>query len=163
EAADAKNPEKKSPVKLVKATADFANPERPLEPNFDNRSKKKRVTGPVQYAIDGNEDTAWGIDAGPCRRNQERKAVFAAAENVAKPGGTVLTFHLVQKHGGWNSDDHMNNNVGRFRISASSKADAVADLLPKKVRDILAIPRDKRTPAQQAAVFSYWRTTVPQW
>jgi hypothetical protein len=34
-----------------------------------------------------------------------------------------------------------------------------ADPLPKKVREILAIARDKRTPDQVAAVFSYWRTT----
>jgi hypothetical protein len=53
------------PVKLEKATADYANPERPLEPNFDDRSKRRRVTGPVTYAIDGKDETAWGIDAGP--------------------------------------------------------------------------------------------------
>jgi mono/diheme cytochrome c family protein len=163
EVADAKSPDKRTKVKLVKATADYANPERPLEPNFDDKSGKKRVTGPVEYAIDGKEDTAWGIDAGPGRRNQERKAVFNAAENVAKEGGTIVTVHLVQKHGGWNSDEHMNNNLGRFRISATSKTDAVADPLPRKVRDILAIPRDKRTPAQQAAVFSAWRTSVSEW
>jgi hypothetical protein len=163
EAADAKGPNKKNPVKLVRATADYANPERPLEMNFDDRSSKKRVTGPVEYAIDGKNETAWGIDAGPGRRNQERKAVFNAADNVAKPGGTVLTFHLVQKHGGWNSDDHMNNNLGRFRISVTGKADAVADPLPRKVRDLLAIPREKRTTAQQDAVFSAWRTSVPNW
>ena len=29
-----------------------------------------------------------------------------------------MTFRLVQRHGGWNSDDHMNNNLGRFRLSA---------------------------------------------
>src|SRR5207248_3746320 len=93
----------------------------------------------------------------------ERRAVFNAAENVAKPGGTVLTFHLVQKHGGWNSDDHMNNNLGRFRLSVTGKADAVADPLPKHVRAILAIPREKRTPVQHAAIFSYLRTNVPEW
>ncbi|HMF15426.1 MAG TPA: DUF1553 domain-containing protein, partial [Gemmataceae bacterium] len=163
EVADAKSPAKKSTVKLVKATADYANPERPLEKNFDDRSSKKRVTGPVEYAIDGKNETAWGIDAGPGRRNQERKAVFNTADNVAQPGGTVLTFHLVQKHGGWNSDDHMNNNLGRFRLSVTGKADAVADPMPRKVRDILAIPRDKRTAVQQAAVFSAWRATVAEW
>jgi mono/diheme cytochrome c family protein len=163
EAADAKTPDKKTKVKLIKASADYANPERPLEPNFDDRSKKKRVTGPVQFAIDDKDDTAWGIDAGPGRRNQDRKAVFNVADNVARPNGTVLTFQLVQNHGGWNSDDHMNNNLGRFRISVTDRADAVADPLPRKVRDTLAIPAEKRTPAQQAAVFSYWRRTVPEW
>ena len=31
------------------------------------------------------------------------------------------------------------------------------------MREILAIPRDKRTAAQVAEVFHYWRTTVAQW
>ena len=30
------------------------------------------MTGPVGMAIDDKEETAWGIDAGPGRRNQER-------------------------------------------------------------------------------------------
>jgi hypothetical protein len=163
EVADAKQPNRKTKVKFERATADYSNPVTPLEPNFDDRSKRKRVTGPVEFAIDDKDDTAWGIDAGPGRRNQERKAVFAVSKNIALPGGTVLTIHLVQNHGGWNSDEHMNNNVGRFRISVTGAANAVADPLPRRVRDILAIPRSKRTPAQTAAVFSYWRTTVPEW
>jgi Protein of unknown function (DUF1553)/Protein of unknown function (DUF1549) len=154
---------KKTKVKLVKATADYANPERLLEPNFDDRSKRRRVTGPVDSAIDGKDETAWGIDAGPGRRNQPRKAVFTTAQNVAQPGGTVVTFRLVQRHGGWNSDDHMNNNLGRFRLSVCADGRATADPLPQQVRDLLAVPRTQRTPAQEAAVFSYWRTTVQEW
>src|SRR5262249_54741102 len=69
DAGDAKN---KKAVKLIKATADYGNPERELEPNFDDKSKKRRVTGPVDYAIDGKDETAWGIDAGPGRRNVPR-------------------------------------------------------------------------------------------
>jgi hypothetical protein len=163
EVADAKEPGKRTQVKLENATADYANPERVLEPNFDDRSKRRRVTGPVEYAIDGKDETAWGIDAGPGRRNQPRKAVFATSQNVAHPGGTVLTFHLVQRHGGWNSDDHMNNNLGRFRLSVCGDGGATADPLPQQVCDILAVLREQRTQAQHEAVFSYWRTTVPEW
>jgi len=157
---DAKAPTNKTVVKFSSASSDFEQPEAPLEPNFDDKSDKKRITGPVKFAIDGKEETAWGIDAGPGRRNQERKAVFQCATNVGFPGGTLLLFHVAQNHGGWNSDDHMNNNLGRFRISATTNAAVVADPVPKKVRDILAFPREKRSPAQTAAVFSYWRTTV---
>jgi hypothetical protein len=39
----------------------------------------------------------------------------------------------------------------------------VADPLPQGARDILSIPAEKRSPAQTAGVFSYWRTTVPEW
>ena len=134
EAADAREPEKKSRVKLVKATADFANEDRDLEPNFDDKSGRKRVTGRVEFAIDGKDDTAWGIDAGPGRRNTDRKAVFVAEKNVAFPAGTVLTFHLVSQHGGWNNNDHQQANLGRFRLSVTAAKDAVADPLPRRVR-----------------------------
>ncbi len=127
-------------MKLIKPTADYANDDRDLEPNFDDRSGRKRVTGRVEFAIDGKDDTAWGIDAGPGRRNTDRKAVFVAEKTIAFPAGTVLTFHLVSQHGGWNNNDHQQANLGRFRLSVTGAKDAVADPLPKRVREILAIP-----------------------
>lgn len=163
EAWDPKDPGKKINVKFVKATADYGNPERELEPNFDDKSKKRRVTGPVEYAIDGKDDTAWGIDAGPGRRNMPRNAVFVPEKPISFPNGVVFDVRLKQNHGGWNSDDHMNNNLGRFRISVTGDADPVADPVPRHVRNALAIPRDKRTDEQTAAAFSYWRTTVTGW
>jgi len=162
EAADAREPAKKSPVKLIKATADFANEDHDLEPNFDDKSGRKRVTGRVEFAIDGKKETAWGIDAGPGRRNTDRKAVFVAGKNVAFPIGTVLTFHLVSQHGGWNNNDHQQANLGRFRLSVTAAKDPVADPLPKWLREILAVPAARRSPAREAAVFSYWRTIVPE-
>jgi hypothetical protein len=163
EVADAASPAKKVEVKFAKVTADFSNEERPLEAIFDDKTNRKRVTGPVEFAADGKDETAWGIDAGPGRRNVERQAVFAAGKNVAFPGGTHITFHVTQDHGGWNSDDNQNNNLGRFRFSVSSDPGAVADRVPRRLRDILAIPREKRSRAQTSAVFSYWRTTVQEW
>jgi hypothetical protein len=163
EAAPADAPGKTTRVKFVRATADINPLERPLEPIFDDRSGKKRVTGPAGFAIDGKDETAWGIDAGPGRRNQPRKAVFLAAKPIAFPRGTILTFLLTQNHGGWNSDDNQNHNLGRFRLAITGAPNAVADPLPHAVRTILDIPREKRTPAQMAIVFSHWRTTVPTW
>lgn len=162
EAVDASNPENKQAVKIVKATADYSNPERPLEANYFDKTDKKRVTGPVEFAIDGKDETAWGIDAGPGRRNQPRNAVFVAEKPFGFPGGTILNVSLKQNHGGWNSDDHMNNNLGRFRVSATTTADPVADPLPAAVREIVSIPRTQRTPEQQQAVTSFWRTMVPE-
>lgn len=162
EATDASNPAMKEGVKIVKVTADYSNPERPLESNFYDKSDKKRVTGPVEFAIDGKDETAWGIDAGPGRRNQPRKAVFVAEKPFGFPGGTILNISLKQNHGGWNSDDHMNNNLGRFRISATTVADPVADPLPAAVRDVLNTPRDQRSAQQRQVLTAYWRTTVPE-
>ncbi len=163
EAAPADAPDKMARVQLVKATADVNPPETPLEPIFDDRSTTKRVTGPVGFAIDGKSETAWGIDVGPGRRNQPRKAVFTAEKPIAFPQGTILTFQLAMTHGGWNAAGNQNHNLGRFRLAITSAPNAVADPVPQGVRDILAIPREQRTPAQVAAVFRYWRTTVPDW
>ena len=79
------------------------------------------------------------------------------------PQGTILTFTLAQNHGGWNSGDNQNNNLGKFRLSITDTPNATADPLPKDVRDILSIPAAERTPLQVQTVFGYWRTTVPDW
>jgi uncharacterized protein DUF1553/uncharacterized protein DUF1549/cytochrome c len=150
-------------VKFSKATADYNQPEKDLEPIFDDKSSRHRVTGPIDFAIDGKDETAWGIDAGPGRRNQPRNAVFLADKPISNPGGTVLVIRVRQNHGGWNSDDNQNNNIGRLRLSITSTPGASADPLPARVRTILAIPRDRRTPEQKQTVFSYWRTTVQEW
>jgi len=163
DAAPADDPEKKVHIKFVRATADVNPLDTPLASIFDDKSGKKRITGAVSYAIDDKEETAWGFDVGPGRRNQPRKAVFTPEKPIGFEKGTILTFHLKQNHGGWNSDDNQNNNLGRMRLSVTTQAGAEADPLPDNVRTILDIPHDKRTPGQEAAVFSYWRTTVSDW
>ena len=62
------------------------------------------AAGDLSSAIqsDGKDETAWGIDAGPGRRNQPRRAVFTSAENVAQPGGTVVTAQLLDALGRMN-------------------------------------------------------------
>ncbi|HTB10800.1 MAG TPA: PSD1 and planctomycete cytochrome C domain-containing protein [Bryobacteraceae bacterium] len=149
-----------SKVKFAKATADYNQPEKDLEPIFYDKTTRHRVTGPIDFAIDGKDETAWGIDAGPGRRNQPRNAVFLAEKPIS---ATTLVIHVKQNHGGWNSDDNQNNNLGRLRLSITNTPGATADPVPAGVRTILAIPHDRRTPEQVQTVFSYWRTTVPEW
>ncbi len=166
-AIDLAQPTNKVVVKFVKATADFSNPEKPLEPEFQSESRKrnggdKRVYGPVAFAVDGNPDTAWGIDAGPGRRNVDRKAVFVSEKPIRFPAGVILELGLQQNHGGDNSDDNENHNLGRWRISVTERADVVADPVPAAVREILAVAPGHRTQEQREAVFRYWRTTVPE-
>jgi mono/diheme cytochrome c family protein len=167
EVTEVANPTNKTTLKFVAATADYSNAEKPLESEFQSEYRKKeggdkRVYGPVAYAIDGKEDTAWGIDAGPGRRNAPRKAVFVPEKPLTVTNAVVLKFHLGQNHGGDNSDDNQTHNLGRFRLSVAATTNAVADALPAPVREIVSkVPREQRTPAQVAAVFSYWRTTVP--
>jgi hypothetical protein len=163
DAAPLDNPKEVTSLKFVGVTADVNPPERELDKIFDDRSKRRRVTGPIEYANDGNELTAWGIDIGPGRSNVPRKAVFVLEKPLEFAQGARLTFKLAQNHGGWNSDDNQNNNLGRFRFAVTSAENAVADPLPSEVRSILHVPAEKRSPEQMERVFSYWRTTVPEW
>jgi hypothetical protein len=163
EAAPANDEKKVSKIKLVNATADVNPPETELEAMYFDKSNRRRVEGPIAFAIDDKDETAWGIDVGAGLRNVPRKAVFNFEKPIAHEGGTRLTVYLKQNHGGWNSDDNMNNNLGRFRLSLTTAPNAVADPLPANVREILAMLRDQRTKAQVDTVFSYWRTTVGEW
>jgi len=151
------------PVKIARASADFEQAESPLESYYEDKSGKRRVVGPASFAIDGKGETAWGIDAGPGRRNAPREAVFVAEKPVEGAGGIDLVLSLAQNHGGWNSDDLQTNNLGRFRLSVTDDPAAVADPVPPRVREALAVPRDRRSPEQVATVFGHWRTTVPAW
>ena len=143
-------------VKFSRATADVNPPEAPLEAIFDDKKGKKRKTGPIGFAIDGKNETAWGIDVGPGRRNQSRKAVFTTDKPVSFPGGTILTFHLAQNHGGWNSDDNQNCNLGRFRSWRSRQrlwCRGGRPGSPARAGRSWPSRAKKRTAAQTAAVF----------
>lgn len=148
-------------VKLKSATAGVNPAERELAAIYGDKSKDRRVTGPVSYAMDGNNLTAWGIDVGGGRSNVPRNAVFVPESPMISDAGFRVTFKLVQMHGGWNSDDNQNNNLGRFRLSVTSDAEPAADLIPAGVRK-LAGARDSLRRANLETAFSVWRTTVPE-
>jgi len=148
-------------IKIASALADVNPPETPLSPQFDDRSKRDRVTGPIEFAIDGKKETAWGIDIGPEHSNVPRTAVFLLDASNTFPGGTRFRFRLVQEHGGWNSDDNQTNNLGCYRFSVTEEEQAALDVVPVSVRSLLMVAEESRTPVQQSQLFSYWRTTVP--
>ncbi len=148
EAAPADDPAKVTKFKFAKAAADVDQPEKPLEPIFDDKSGKRRVTGPVaiRHRRQGRNRLGHRCRAG---------AAQSAAQGRLHPGdarclsrGHDSDLSLAQNHGGWNSDDNQNNNLGRFRLSITDAPGATADPLPEDVRDILAIPAAERTPAQ---------------
>lgn len=162
--APAAQPDEKKKLKFASATADVNPPLSEVDLFlFPDRDGKRRVLGEVDFAIDGFEMSAWSTDSGPATRNQPRKAVFRLDKPIDLEGEALVTVDLVQKHGGYNSDDNQNLNLGRFRLSMTKAEDAVADPLPARVREILAIPARERSPKQQEAVFSHWRTTLPEW
>ncbi len=163
EAAPAKEPGKVQKLRIARATADINPPVQPLEAIYADKSNRKRTTGPIELAIDGNNDTAWAFDVGPVRRNLPRKAVFSLEKPLESPDDQILTFFITQNHGGWNSDDNQNCNLGRFRLSMTTASNAKADPLPGRVRKLVMAGSANRSAAQDREVFHYWRETVADW
>lgn len=165
EVAPESDPKSWKTLAISSATADVNPPTTWLDPFlFPDKDDKRRVLGDVGFAIDGFEMSAWLIDAGPGRRNAPRNAVFQLKAPLEVDEPMLVKFHLSMKHGGWNSDDNQSLNLGRYRLSSTSSENAKADPMPTHVREILSsVPADRRTPEQEAAVFSHWRTTVPGW
>lgn len=163
EVAPAKDPEKWKKLKIAHATADV-NPEMSLlDPFlFPDKDNKRRILGDVGFAVDGFAMSAWSTDAGPGRRNVPRKAVFQLAEPLEIDEPTLVKFNLSMNHGGYNSDDNQSLNLGRYRLSSTAAEGAEADPLPTHLRELVSAA-GQRSPEQEAALFSYWRTTVPEW
>ena len=128
---------------------------------------KLSASGRASLAVDGDESTAWETNPEPWRRDRSRDAVFACDTPITpapapfpEPSGTVITFGLVQGQDGPPGEDRANRNLGRFRIAATT--DILPErLLPKRIADLLAIKPPRRTKAQVAELFSYWRATEP--
>ncbi len=144
EAAPADAPGKASTVKFVaghgrrQPARDAARPDLRRQ----ERQEARHRAGRLRHRRQGRDGL--GHRRRPGRRNQPRKAVFTAEKPIAFPGGTILTFRLTQNHGGWNSDDNQNHNLGRFRLSITTAADAVG-------RPAAAgRPRDPGDPAREA-------------
>ena len=164
EIAPASNPSKRSAFQWAQAFAEINPAEKPLGPPYLDRdpSKDKRTTGPIEFAIDGDEKTAWTTDNGPGRRNVSRQAVFIAEEPIAIEGDdeVQLSVTLVQKHGGWNSDDNQNNLLGRYRFSVTTDDVSDFEIVPHEIEALLGKPYEERSDDENDAVFSHWRTTV---
>lgn len=123
------------------------------------RSPDDRITGGASYAIDGNNKTAWTTDNGPGRSNDPQVLVLELAEPLLNADQQDLKTFLVQRHGGFNSDDNQTFNIGKFRLSFSNSAPNALDKLPPLVRE--ALNSKNRTTDQEARLFSHWRSTSP--
>lgn len=161
--APATSPENQQQIRLVSAWADV-NPDHSNLPDIfrdRNPADDDRVTGPIEYAIDGDNKTAWSTDIDPGRRNQNRHAVFLPESPIVGMGEAILSITLRQLHGGWNSDDNHNYLLGRYRFSVTDSEDVADSQLPSNIESILKTPPADRTPEQNEELFSAWRTTVP--
>ena len=93
----------------------------------------------IAHSIDGIATTAWGIYP---QVGKPHHALFAFSEAVGTGEEIELTIHLDQLHGA----GHL---IGRFRLAATTSKLASLDHQPSpQLESLLAVPAEKRTPAQ---------------
>ncbi|MCC9602367.1 PSD1 and planctomycete cytochrome C domain-containing protein [Stieleria sp. JC731] len=157
-------PDKTIPLKFSRAAADRSPATADLKPHYDNRGKDKRVTGGIEFAIDGDSKTAWTNEVDSPQSNIPQTAWFELAEPIEIPEGQHATIivHLAQRHGGWNSDDNQTFNIGRFRVSATSEPLPKSDPLPIAVQEVLQQPSEKWNDLQRDIVFTHWLSIEPE-
>ncbi|MGB8169322.1 MAG: PSD1 and planctomycete cytochrome C domain-containing protein [Chthoniobacteraceae bacterium] len=110
-------------VKFSKATASFS------QKNFD--------VSELLTDVRGDKQNGWAINP---EFHKPHWALFECAEPLGVAGGTTLTFKLAQNFGA-------GRTIGRLRLSAlTGKIGGTP--LPSEVSEILALHREKRTPAQ---------------
>lgn len=160
--APADQPDKQREIKLVRAVADVNPPESRLPSVFREKdgANDQRVTGPVQFAIDNDRNTAWTTDIGPGRRNRNRHAIFIPEAPIELNEKSRLSFQLQQNHGGWNSDDNQNYLLGRYRFAITGDANPSDRVVASDVQPLLRIPEADRTDEEHQAIFRFWRSTI---
>ncbi|MFZ0588846.1 MAG: DUF1553 domain-containing protein [Bryobacteraceae bacterium] len=98
----------------------------------------------------------WAIDASPTGAAGERQAVLIPDQPFGFPGGTILTVTL--KH----EMRHATRNLGRFRLSVTSTSEPEFIVrIPARVRPILDIAPEKRTPEQKEKLSASYRAVSP--
>ena len=149
------------PLKLVNATADFAEPDGKVEDEWkaDFDKAKKRVRGPVAYLIDGDEKTGWRADRGPGLRNQESVAVVQFEKQLDLPEKTKLKVLLVMDHGGSDNGRH-NLQLGCCRLSLTTATNPQAQPVDYGAVLAMRVASKERTVQQKDAIFSAWLRTL---
>lgn len=123
------------PVPLHNASADHE------QPSF-----------PAANAIDQDPKTGWAIGD---QMGKNHEAIFELKEPLSLEAGQLLTFVLDQQYGG-------KHTLGRLRLSVTNAKPPVrVNVLPEPIRQILAVPADKRLVQQQSELKAYYRSFAP--
>ena len=152
-------------VKFVRAYADVNAESRELKPRYRNREPDKdhRTVGSIGLAIDGDIETAWTTDVGSGRSNVDRHAFFIPEAPITLEQPATISVTIVQKHGGWNSDDNQNFLLGRYRFSFTSDDaslfddDGIDAPYPATLATTLQTDPNQWSDEQYDAMFSWWR------
>ncbi len=155
-------------LKLVHATADFSEPEQTLprpgvdpkkndakDPKKDGQSPTVSI-GPVANMIDDDDHSAWRADRGLLLRHQASVAVVQFERPLDLPAGTRLKIAM-RSHAG------SGDMIGCCRFSLTKSPTPTA--LPIDHGAMLAgrKPGGERNAAEQAAIFTAWSKTIPEW
>ena len=125
-----------APIPLMNPQADFS------QPGFA-----------VSGILDNNPETGWSIAP---QTGKAHQAVIQTASPLNIPAGASLLFTLEHQYP---SDFAA---IGRFRLSASTDPGVLpAQPLPDEMRQILAITRENRTPAEKERLETYYRSISP--
>jgi hypothetical protein len=99
--------------------------------------------------------SGWAVDTDD-NNALRRQAVFIPREPIAVAPGSVLT--ITMKH----QMRHSSRNLGRFRLSVTAANDPeLAVELPARLRPVLAISPDRRTPEQKQNLAAAYRQVAP--
>jgi mono/diheme cytochrome c family protein len=132
-----------------------------VHPNDAKRQPDDRTTGSAALALDGDLKTSWTNERDPARNNDPAVLTFELADPF-KTGGTAhFKYNIVQRAGGFNSDDNQTFNLGRIRLSVSATLPNALDQLPPLVSQALLAEPGKRTSDQAARLFAHWRENNP--
>ncbi|QDU61490.1 translocation protein TolB [Planctomycetes bacterium Pan216] len=137
-AAAAAKPKEAKPVGLFRARADFS------QANYD-----------VAKAIDGKlgrNDGGWAISPS---YGVTHWATFETKESVGKDGETLLTITLRHNYGSGN------HHLGKFRLSVTGAQRPIGLGLAENLRQVLALPPEKRSKEQKEMLFKYYQSVDP--
>jgi hypothetical protein len=158
--------EKVEPLPWTNPVASVNATEKPLDhlrfPSDPHRKPDDRKIGPIAFALDGNEKTAWSNERDAARNNDPVVMTFELAQPFSTGGTIHFRYNLVQRHGGYNSDENQTFNLGRIRLSVAATLPNALDQLPPLVKEALLLEPEKRSAIQEQRLFAHWRESQAQ-
>ncbi len=120
------------------------------------RFEARKFFEPESYLGAVDRPRGWYVDATSDKTRLDRQAVFVAGKPFGFEGETMLTIKL--KHLG----GALGQGIGRFRLSVTTSADPLPiTTLPARLRPVLSIPVEQRTPKQKSDLSELFRNLTP--
>lgn len=113
----------------------------------------------ITNAIDGNTDKGgWTPTLTVQHRNENHQAVFDCREPFGFPGGTRMEIVINQTK---DEESKLESSmIGCLRLSVTTNAETLkVETLTAEQKKLVAIPAEKRAPAQKLALFDAYRLT----